>query len=500
MRLALAGLSHEANTFAPVAAELVQWRQAGILTGDEIRAVHGTAHSIVAGQLAYGAEEAGATVVPLVYSEITPMAASTAAAFDHLAALIVAAIHDGGPWDGVLLALHGAAVSERFPDADGQLVAMVRATVGPAVPIAVTLDMHANVSPRLASTADVITMYQTNPHVDAYDQGLTAARLLGRTVRGEIRPALALADPPLAVNILRQGTGDEPMAGILRGAREHEQRPGVLGVFVAEGFPYADVPQMGMSVVAMADGDSGLARDVARSVAGDLWAVRPDLTGDAIGVDEAILRAADADRSPVVVLDTGDNVFGGSPGDSTHLLHAARRHGVRGVVSLVTDPAAAATCASSGTGSRVALQAGGKTDDWHGAPLAVAGVVSAVSDGKFEDPTPTHGGSRYFDLGLTARLSTDDGFELVLTSRPLGTISLEQLRIVGLEPAGQRIIVAKGVHSPRAAYEPIAAELIWAGTPGCTSADLSTFTYRRRRRPMFPFEPDAEYPHTPSHQ
>jgi microcystin degradation protein MlrC len=260
VRLALAGLSHESNTFAPVAADLGQWQRARILTGDEIRAAHATAQSIVAGYLAYSGEQPDVEVVPLVYSELTPMGASTAEAFDYLTARIVTSLRDGGPWDGVLMPLHGAAVSERLLDADGELIDMVRAAVGPDVPIAATLDMHANVSLRMIAAADVVTMFQTNPHVDAFDQGLASARLLGRMIRGEIRPTLALATPPLVVNILRQGTDDEPMAGILRVAREHERRPGVLAVFVSEGFPYADVPEMGMSVVAVTDGNEQRAR------------------------------------------------------------------------------------------------------------------------------------------------------------------------------------------------------------------------------------------------
>lgn len=493
MRLALAGLSHESNTFAPVAADLGQWRRAGILTGDEIPAVHATAQSIVAGCLAYQDEQPDVEVVPLLYSELTPMGPSTAEAFDYLATRILSAIRDGGPWDGVLMPLHGAAVSERYLDADGELIGRVRTVVGPDVPIAATLDMHANISRRMVAALDVVTMFQTNPHVDAFAQSLAAARLLGRVIKDEIRPTLSLTAPPLAVNILKQGTDDEPMAEILRVAREHERNQGVLAVFVCEGFPYADVPEMGMSVVAITDGDEDLARDTARAVADVAWERRHELVGDAMGADEVLAHAAAADRGPVIVLDTGDNVFGGSPGDATHLLHAARRLSVRGVVSLLTDPGAVAQCVDAGLDARVTLEVGGRTDNRHGAPLPVTGVVSAVSDGRFEDPTPTHGGSRFFDLGTTVRLSTDDGLEVVLVSRPLGTVSLEQFRIVGIEPAEQRIIVAKGVHSPRAAFEPIAAELVSAGTPGCTSADLSTFTYRRRRRPMFPFEPDASF-------
>lgn len=496
MRLATAGFSHEANTFAPRMAGLEHWLAAGILEGDRIRTAHESARTAQAGFLAYESTRPDATVVPLVYSEITPTGPSTRAAFEHLSSRIVAALRDRGPWDGVILPLHGAAVAEGYPDADGELISRVRRAVGPDVAIGATLDMHANVSPAMIEHADVVTMYQTNPHVDAFDQGLACAQLLGRMVRGEVHPRLAWAPLPLAINILRQGTQDEPMSGLLQSAHDQERQPGVLAVFVCQGFPYADAAEMGASVLAMADEDAGLARQVAQEVAHAVWARRSELAGEAAGMEEALRYAtarAPQLAGPVVVLDTGDNVGGGSPGDSTHLLHAARQLGVAGMTSALADPEAVAQCSAAGVGARVALAVGGKTDDRHGAPFPVTGVVAAMADGRFEDPTPTHGGTRFFDVGPTARVSAEDGFELVLMSRPLGTISQEQLRMVGLEPSDQKIIAAKGVHSPRAAFEPIAGELVWAATPGCTNPDLSTFTYTHRRRPMFPFEPDATF-------
>ncbi len=479
MRIAALGFSHEANTFAPSRATLETFRTAGILTGDRVREVHGGARSTMAGFLAYGAG-----VVPLVYSQIVPTGTSTAEAFEYLADAMTAALATGGPWDGVLCGLHGAAVSEQYPDADGELLRRVRAIVGPDVPVGAALDLHANVSPAMARYADVITVFQTNPHIDAFEQGLACAELVGRAARGEIRPRLALAAPPLVVDILKQGTDAEPMAGLLAHARELTVRPGVLSVSVCEGFPYADVPEMGMSFLAVADNDPALAAAVAGDLAGKAWARRAELIGTAAAIDEALTIAAAAPSGPVVLLDTGDNVPGGSPGDSTYLLHAARRLGVRGIVQLLTDPAAVRACAEAGHGRVVQLEVGTPA-------LAVRGEVTAVTDGVFEDPTPTHGGARYFDMGPTAGLRTEDGFDLVLTSRPEGTLSLEQLRLVGLEPAEQRIIVAKGVHSPRAAFAPIASALVEVATPGPTAADLSLFTYRHRRRPMYPFEPGA---------
>ncbi|AYY13254.1 M81 family peptidase [Actinobacteria bacterium YIM 96077] len=489
MRLAAVGFGHEANSFAPVPATLQAWQHAGILEGAAIRERYASSESILAGFFGYEAEDPGVELVPLLFSWITPTGVSTREAYEHLAGRMVAALREAGPWDGVLMPQHGAAVAEHHLDADGETIRRVRDVVGGRVPIGVTLDLHANVSDAMVSHADVITVFQTNPHVDAREQGLACARLLGRQIRGEIEPVMALADVPLAINILRQGTSDEPMASLLRQAREEERRPGVLSVSVVEGFPYADVPEMGMSVLAVTDGDDALAGDVAYRIADAAWQRRAEFAGDAHGIDDALREADAAARGPVVLLDMGDNVGGGSPGDSTHVLHAARQLGIRGVAACLFDPRAAREAAAAGPGARVELEVGGRVDDRHGAPLPVAGEVVAVTDGKFEDPTPTHGGARFFDLGTSAGIRTDDGLALAVHSRPEGTRSQEQFRTLGIEPRHERIIVAKGVHSPRAAFEPLATRLIWVATPGATSADLSNFTYRYRRRPMFPFEP-----------
>ncbi|NEE01892.1 M81 family metallopeptidase [Phytoactinopolyspora halotolerans] len=491
MRLATLGFNHESNTFAPGRATLQAWHEAGITEGEQIRAIYAESDSTLAGFFAYGAEQPEAEVVPLVFAWLTPAGASTAEAYDHLTARMLDALAAQGPFDGVLLALHGAAVAENARDADGDFVRRVRDLIGGDVPLGVTVDMHANISRQFVDHADVVTVYQTNPHVDAAKQGLACARILGAAVRGEIRPVTALADPPLAVNILRQGTGDEPMASLLALAREQEQRPGVLSTSVVEGFPYADVAEMGMTFVAVTDDDASLAADVARVLADAAWTVRDRLDADLTPVDDALRQAEAAESGPVLLMDMGDNVGGGSPGDSTHVLHAARRLGVTGLIMSINDAQAVAACTDAEVGGRVELDVGGRTDHRHGEPFPVAGEVIALTDGRFEDPTPTHGGARYYDLGPSAGLRTDDGFLLAIHSRPAGTASREQFRMVGIDPTAAKIIAAKGVHSPRAAFEPIAARLIWANTPGCTTADLSLLDHRHRRRPMFPFEPDA---------
>ena len=495
IRIATAGFQHESNTFSPVPASLDLWRRAGILeSAAAIRAEYASSQSTLAGFFAAAAEDPQVELVPLFFTRLMPMGAITAQATDFIFGRIIAAIRDNGPWDAVLLPLHGAAVSDTWPDADGELVRRVRETVGPGVPIGVALDMHANIARQLVDNADIVTVYQTNPHIDAHAQAMDCARLVLRLVRGEIQPTRALQTPPLLVNILCQGTSDAPMRELLQFAETQKQRPGVLSLSVVEGYPYADVPEMGMSFIAITDNDQALADDVAHQLAFAAWRMRDALNRGGTPIDEALHQAHAATAGPVVLFDVGDNVGGGSPGDSTHILHAARRLGISDLLQALCDPQVVRQCQAAGIGGRIEASVGGKSDALHGAPFAIQAVVSALSDGCYEETGPTHGGFRFFNDGPSCALRTDDGYRLVLTSRSAGSSSLQQFRALGVEPLDMKIIVAKGVHSPRPAMEPIARQLIWVASPGVTSADLSTFSYRHRRRPMYPFEPQTSWP------
>jgi len=495
IRIATAGYQHESNTFSSIPASLDLWRRSGILEdAPSIRAEYATSQSTLAGFFAVAEVDPEVELVPLFFTRLMPMGALTREAAEFIFERIVAAIRDHGPWDAVLLPLHGAAVSVPWPDADGELVRRVREIVGPGVPIGVALDMHANIAQQLVDNADIVTVYQTNPHIDAYEMAMQCARLTLQTVRGKIRPTSALEMPPLLVNILCQGTSDAPMKDLLKVADTQRARPGVLSVSVVEGYPYADVAEMGMSFIAITDNDPALARDAARQMALAAWGMREALNQGGTSIDAALQRAQAAPAGPVVLFDVGDNVGGGSPGDSTHILHAARRLGVRALLQAVCDPAVVGLCQAAGVGGRIEASVGGKSDGMHGAPFAIQGRVTALSDGCYEETGPTHGGFRFFNDGPSCAVRTDDGYTLVLTSRSAGSSSLQQFRTLGIEPTAMKIIVAKGVHSPRPAMEPIAKEMIWVATPGVTTADLATFTYRQRRVPLYPLEPDARWP------
>jgi microcystin degradation protein MlrC len=272
------------------------------------------------------------------------------------------------------------------------------------------------------------------------------------------------------------------------------RRPGVLSASVGLGFAFADVEKMGSSFLVVADGDPDVAREQARWMAERAWGRRQEFLMDLPSPTEAVKRAASSSEFPVVLMDVGDNVGGGSPGDSTLLLAEILRQGVEGALVILWDPAAAQSCVEAGIGAEVRLEVGGKTDGLHGRPVSVQGVVGAISDGRFTDDRPRHGGQRIYDQGLTVVLETPQGHTIVLTSKRMPPFSLEQILSLGIDPESKRLIVVKGVIAPRAAYEPIAKKILTVDTPGSTSANIHGFEYKRRRRPLYPLESDASYP------
>lgn len=490
-RIAIAGFQHESNSFAKIPATLDKWVDAGILLGAEINREYENSKATVAGLLARLKIESDVEIHPLVFARLTPMGPLTIEATDHLMNLILTLLEKDGPWDAVLLPQHGAAVSEKYLDADGELVERVRSLVGPNVIIGTALDMHANLSQKVVTNSDIVKVYQTNPHIDAFEQAYDCADLVMRCLRKEIRPTSFLAVPPLLVNILKQGTSDKPMSDLLQMAESERQRPGVLSVSIVEGYPYADVPQMGMAFLAITQNDPELAKDVAVKISKYAWERRDELNGYATPIDEALVDADASANGPIVLFDVGDNVGAGTPGDSTFVLHAAKRLGITGLLQALCDPQAVAFCRPLGVGARVDIQVGGKADGMHGTPLPIKGRITAITDGKYSEPKASHGGFLFYDDGPSVAIETDDGNHLLLTSLPTGSGSLQQFRSAELDPLNEKIVVVKGTHSPRPAYEPIAKKMIWLATPGASTADLSNFTYKHRRVPMYPLEPDT---------
>lgn len=497
LRLAALGIVHEANTFALAKLDDDALAIAGVERGSEIKATHATARTTMAGFLS-AADGTSVEVVPLIHAQPTPTGVIPNATFESFVGEMLTLLEAHGPWDGILLALHGAAVAEGHLDADAEIAARVRAVVGPDVPIGTSLDLHTNLSPRLVETCDVTTTYRTNPHIDARERAALCASILLGMIRGELRPTVALEQLPAAVEILRQGSASEPMRGLMEACAQAEEIDGILAASLTMGYPWADVPDMGVAVVVVADGNDRLARDSAREIAELAWSQRDGFVGRGITIEEAVAEvtaeANNGGSGPVLLLDMGDNIGGGSPGDSVALLTAVVEAETSGVLAIIVDPDAASNAATAGVGAHVDLDIGASLDPRWGTPLHIEGEVVSIGDGLFEEEGPSHAGQRFFDTGTSVALDIGRNSTVVLNSKPVLPTSLEQVRCLGIDPKAFDVVIAKGVHSPLPAWLPISRRTIWVDTPGVTSADLSRFDYRHRRRPLFPFESDATYP------
>ena len=485
IRIATAGIHHESNTFAVVPADLSRFEDGGISRREEMRANYADSYSTLAGFLEIDGVS-DIEVEPILYANINPSGPLTRSAYLDLTNQILNELDREGPWDGVLLAQHGAAVGDGIPDLDGAVVEQVRALVGPTVPIGVAIDMHANVSARLVDQADILVAYQTNPHIDPRDRARHCADLLISVIRGETRPMTAFSPIPIALHIALQDTSTNPMAELLAVTRSVEKEYGLLSASLIEGFPYADVPQMGMSVITIADGDGRAASDAAEAIAISVWNRRAELTTKLPTPADALSEASET-TEPTLVLDVGDNIGGGSNGDSTALLHEARRLGIDSTFQTLHDPAAVSWCLDRGLRGEVTLELGGRLPGTTTPPFPIRGQIVGSSNGIYEDPQPTHGGFRYFQAGPSVVIETEDGFTLLLTSKLVPNTSLQQLIHIGLDPKQFSILVGKGVNAPKAAYRAIVDRMIYADTPGVTAANLEYFDYRNRSR-CFPFE------------
>lgn len=485
-RVGIIALLHESNTFISEPTTMEHFRENLLATGESVRERLADTHHEVGGFFA-GLAKSQIEAVPTFAARAVPYGAITSGTFEELLGMMFAALDAAGELDGILVAPHGATVCESHRDADGYWLAELRRRVGTSVPIIGTLDAHANLSQQMIEATDAFVAYRSNPHLDQRERGLEAAELIARTLRGEIRPTQAAAFPPLAINIERQLTTEPHLVPLYDLADHQLGQPRVLSNSILLGFPYADVAEMGSSAIVVTDDDLGLAIGLVQQLGDYLMVHRADFAGDLISIETAIARA-DSVAGPVCLLDMGDNVGGGSPGDSTHLLWAIAKSGIEDAFICLYDPESVERAAAAGVGSGLEMRVGGKTDSLHGVPFSGTFEVLGVYNGKFVEPQPRHGGFTACDQGRTAIVRADGRITIMLTSRRMPPFSLQQLISCEVDPDNFRVLVAKGVNAPVAAYAPVCSDLIRVNTPGCTTADMTTLDFKHRRRPMFPFE------------
>ncbi len=481
--IAIAGIMHESNTFCNTPTDFEAF---SCTIGDNILPIWKEAHHEIGGFIQSAALH-DYVAIPTLMATATPAGPVTDAAFDKLTEMLIQQLKAIPNLDGLLLALHGAMVVKSHPDADGEALRRLRETFGESLPIVVTLDHHANVSQQMVDKSTALVIYKTNPHIDQRHRGIQAAELMMRILRDEVIPTQALAKPPMLLNILYQNTSAEPMHSIMNAAKRLESNANILVANVAAGYPYADVSEAGPSFVVVTNNNLQLAQTEADRLTGMLWDIRNQLTLNLPDASNAVQQGILCHEHPVILVEMGDNIGGGSPGDSTFILEELIRQKASGFVVVLCDPQSVQTCIDIGVGNEVSLQVGGKTDNRHGDPVAIQGKIRLIHDGYFIETEPRHGGQKYHNQGLTAVVAVADSL-VVLTSYRQTPFSLQQLLSLGIDPKAMQIIVVKAAIAYRAAYEPIAGKIIEVDTPGLTAVNPLHFTYRNVRKPLFPLD------------
>ncbi len=489
-RIAVAGISHESNSFFPSKTTLADFGSTAPLSPDEFLRQRGNDNSTVAGYIE-GARKFGLDLYPTLVAGAAPKGPVEAQAFETLMAEMIRRLKAAPKLDGVLLALHGAMVVESYPSGDAEITRRVREAMGPQFPIVVTHDFHANVTPDIVRDSNCLITYKENPHIDPKERGVQAAQVIHGIATGRVKAVQRVVKPPMIYNIVFQYTKREPLLPIVNESRRLErENPKILAVSVSGGYQYADVPQMGPSVIVVTDNDPDLAQREAQRLSDMLWATRHRIVLNAPDAAEGVRRAMDAAGFPVALIDLGDNIGGGTAGDSTFLLEELLRQKATGWVVVIADPAAQRAAFQAGIGGAFDMPVGGKTDNLHGKPVRVRGRVKLLSDGNYIELEVRHGGARYYRMGLTAVIDAEGSTPdlrnvLIVTADRSSPNSIHQLVSNGVYPDRQRILTVKGAIAPRAAYEPVAAQIIEVDTPGSSAVNPQRFTYKNVRRPLF---------------
>jgi microcystin degradation protein MlrC len=485
VRFFIGMLAHETNTFSSIPTDRRQFEVHDLCYGGELLEAYRDTGTCLGGMIAAAAAH-GIALAPSLAAAASPAGRVTKEFYAEARARLLSDLRSLGPLDGVLLDLHGAMVVDGLDDGEGDLLAAVRATVGP-LPIVVTLDFHANVTRGMVEAATLLHGYKTYPHVDMETRGREATERLRDVVGGRLRPTVAFRQPPLLPPIAGQLTARGPMRRLYDLADEMERRPRVISISIFAGFPLADIHDAGLSVYVATDGDQRLADSLADELVETAWSHRHEFLHSAVPVTEAVARALAARERPVLLADIADNTGGGAGGDTTEILRELLRVGATDTtVACIWDPDAAAACVAAGVGATVTMSVGGKVDPAHGAPLSVTGRVRAVSDGRFVFKGPMLRG-RTGNLGPTAVLEVG-GVKVILITNRRQTLDPEMLRFVGIEPERERIVVVKSTIHYRAAFEPIAREIIEVDAPGLSSSNLTRFAFTNVRRPIFPLD------------
>ncbi len=486
MRILIAMMKHETNTFSPVVTDWARFRDWGAFMGaDVVKTYKNTAMPIAAYMKI--ADELGAEIITPLATEAMPSGKVTEEAYEYMVGLITDAAKDV---DLALLDLHGAMVAEHVFDGEGELLARLRA-LRPDLPIAVTLDLHCNLTQAMVDNCTALIGYKTYPHIDMYEVADQVGRIVVGTVQGKCTPVMAWGHPALLSQTLRQGTDDEPMKTLIAMTRAAEAKPGVLAATVFGGFPMADIPDAATSAIVVTDGNMNLAEAERDAILDEAWRRRDDFVYRHEPLGEAVGRAKQMSDGPVMLLDHADNCGSGANQDVMTVIAEVLRQELDDViVGAVWDPEAVQDMQRAGVGNTVTLKLGGKTDmpaiGLKGKPLTLTGTVKVLTDGRWIVRGPMYTGVPV-NMGPSAVLDLGR-MQIVIVSRHHEPWDRGVFTSVGIEPEHHRYILLKSRIHYRAGFGDLPKATVTLDGDGVTTSDNDKLTFVNVRRPIFPLD------------
>lgn len=476
MRIFIAGIATETNTFAPVPTALGDFlvqRGADVRTG---RIDHPSLNleALWVPQAQDGEHE-------LIFSLMAwaqPGGITIKAAYESLRDELLSDLKAALPVDVVLLNLHGAMIAQGYDDCERDLIQRVRNLVGSGVTIGVELDLHCHLSEAKIALADIIITYKEYPHVDTTERARELFDIAVKAATGEIRPRMALFDCQM---IGLYPTTRQPLRQIVDEMMAAERRPGVLSVSFGHGFQFADGPQVGAKVLVVTDDDPQLAKRVAREFGLKIYAQRHKIGVEsfALPLEEALSRAVTSPKRPVVVADPSDNTGGGAPGDATYALSWLLEHGSpNAAMAIVYDPEVVKIAKAAGVGATLAVRVGGKMGRSSGVPVDLEVSVLALRD-SYVHAFPQEGAEPWFYPAGDVAALTCGGIDLVVSSQRCQCFSPSIFSDLGIEPQNKQLLIVKSVQHFYSAFKPIAGEVIYMAAPGAVTPDPRKVNYLR---------------------
>jgi len=490
-RIGIAFFYHESHSFSPMKTEIEQFRNEGYFIGDEIYDAYTGTKTEVGGFLDVLTQEKDVEIVPLLCAAAIPSGVVSTEAYSIIEEQMLLSIREAGRLDGLLLALHGAMVVEDLFDPEEHLLGKIREHIGPNVPIATTLDMHANLSRKMIDYTPLHFGFKTYPHVDMYEQGVHAAIALLKQLKEGVNFYASFEKLPMMPPSINMRTAEGPMHKMIEWAKQAEEEEGIYNVSVFGGFPYSDIPMVGASVLVVSlDPQKG--KESAKKMASLFWSVREEFIMNLPGVKEGLdLAISIEEDKPVVLVDISDNPLSCGSGDTTELLQKMVHMNIPNTLfGGLYDPESIEACRNAGVGNKVSLSLGGKVSPEFGEPVQVEATVVALSDGIFHNSGPFNQHLKV-DLKGTAHIRVGE-MDVLLIGRPMSANDPEMFRHIGLEPQAKRILGLKAKNHFRAAFEPIVGRIIYVDAPGVASNRLTTFTYRHIPTPIWPLD-DIQY-------